>query len=311
MQPQSSPRVAFRRLPPRSRNPFYQRGGTGVLAGATVNASQLLLPFPQFTTVTESLSNGFNRYNALTVKVEKRLAHGVTLLSSYTWSSNWDNLWGASSTLNGGNNGPQDIFNLKPEYARAIDDIPNRFTFAASFALPFGKGQPFLGSANRLLDAVVGGWSLNDVTVIQNGAPLAVTQTNLSSSSGTFGIGGSTQRPNITGPIGCGHGAPESRLSSYLTTAGFSNAPIYTYGNAPRTNPCYGPGYANNDVSIFKTFKASERINLQFRAEALNALNTPQFGGLQSNSISNPNFGKINAQLGFSRLVQLGGRMTF
>ena len=292
-------------------NPFYQRGGVGVLGNATVRQSQLLLPFPQFTTVTESVSNGFNRYNALNVKIQKRFTHGTTFLMGYTWASNWDNLWGASSSLNGGNNGPQTIYNLAPEYARAIDDIPQRFTTAASYELPFGRGKMFLGNAGRLLDMVVGGWTLNDVTVLQNGAPIPVTQSNVTALSGTFGVGGSSQRPNIVGPIGCGRGRPEDRLNSYITTAGFAAAPSLTYGNAPRTTNCYGPGYANNDISINKTFKVTERVNAQFRGEALNAFNTPQFSSLQSNSISSTNFGKINGQLGFSRLVQLGGRLTF
>ena len=60
-----------------------------------------------------------------------------------------------------------------------------------------------------------------------------------------------------------------------------------------------------------KNFKTGERLNWQFRAEALNAFNTPQFSSLSSNSINSANFGKISGQLGFSRLVQLGGRLTF
>ena len=78
---------------------------------------------------------GRSDYNALDVKVQKRFSRGVTLLAAYTWSSNWDNIWGAygsTNSLNGGNNGPQDIYNLSPEYARATNDIPNRFTFAGT-----------------------------------------------------------------------------------------------------------------------------------------------------------------------------------
>jgi hypothetical protein len=294
-------------------NPYYQKGGTGVLAKATVPQSQLLLPFPQFTSVTESVSNGYSNYNALNVKLQKRFSHGYTILLGYTWASNWDNLWGASSSLNGGNNGPQTIYNLKSEYARAIDDIPNRLTIAGTYDLPFGRGKALLSNANRWLDYAIGGWSLNDVTVIQNGAPLAVTQGNLNAVSGTFGIGGSSQRPNVNGVSACKSGAPESRLSSYISGKGvaFTDAPAFTYGNSSRTTNCYGPGYANSDVSVNKTFKVTERVNVQFRGEALNAFNTPQFSSLTSTSIDSANFGKISGQLGFSRLIQLGGRLSF
>lgn len=299
-------------------NPYYQRGGVGVIGGSTVKQSQLLLPFPQFTTVTESVSNGYNRYNALNVKVEKRFSHGLTVLTGYTWASNWDNLWGASSSLNGGNNGPQDIYNLAPEYARAIDDIPTRFTVATTYELPVGRGKRFFGGANRLLDLAIGGWTLNDVSILQSGAPLAITQNNVNALPGTFGVGGSVQRPNVSGLSGCRTGAPESRFNSYITKVGYTNAISPTtgatslaYGNAARTSNCYGPGYANTDLSVNKSFKLTERVVAQFRGEALNAFNTPEFGALVSNSIDNSNFGRISGQLGFSRLVQLGGRITF
>ena len=68
----------------------------------------------------------------------------------------------------------------------------------------------------------------------------------------------------------------------------------------------------NTDLSLNKTFKVTERVNAQFRAEALNAFNTPQFNGFgASTQIQNSNFGQIQGTLGFPRLVQLGGRITF
>jgi trimeric autotransporter adhesin len=122
------------------------------------------------------------------------------------------------------------------------------------------------------------------------------------------------QRPNMTGSQPCYSGSPESRLTNYVNTAAFSAAPVFTYGNTPRTTNCYGPGYLNTDLSLNKTFKVTERINAQFRAEALNAFNTPQFNGFGASNatqIQNVNFGQIQGTLGFPRLVQLGGRITF
>ncbi len=303
-------------------NPYYKAGGAGLVGQATIPYEQTLLPFPQYTTISDSVSVGYSNYNALDVKLQKRFSHGFTLLTALTWSSNWDNSWGASNTLNPGNNGPQDWDtttptsyqqSIKSEYSRAINDIPVRYTLTGSYDLPFGRGKKFLGGASRLLDLAVGGWTINDVTIIQNGMPLPVTQVNANAVTGANGtIGGSVQRPNMTATQPCYSGSPESRLTSYINTAAFSAAPVFTYGNAPRTTNCYGPGYLNTDLSLNKSFKLTERVNAQFRAEALNAFNTPQFNGFgASTQIQNVNFGQIQGTLGFPRLVQLGGRITF
>ena len=309
-------------------NPF---AGLGNFSTGTVQRYQTLLPFPQYQSVTVATSLGRSDYNSLDVKVQKRFSKGVTLLAAYTWASNWDNIWGAygsSNTLNTGNNGPQDIANLSPEYARATNDIPNRASFAGTYELPFGHGKHFLGGANHLVDAFVGGWRFNDITVIQNGGPLAITQTsNLTS------YGNSTQRPTfIPGINPCKSGSPEGRILQYFNPYAFTATAPPTaggglpYGNVPRSIPCYGPGYINSDLSLNKQFRVTERVGIEFRAEALNAFNTPQFStpGLSignysttpstvngTNTSYNSGAGQITGTLGFPRLVQLGGRLTF
>jgi hypothetical protein len=305
-------------------NPYYKAGGAGLVGKATIPYEQTLLPYPQYTTISDSVSVGYSNYNALDLKLQKRFSHGFTLLTAFTWASNWDNSWGASNTLNPGNNGPQDWDTSTPtsyqqsirsEYSRAINDIPVRYTITGSYDLPFGRGKKFLGGAGRLVDMAVGGWTFNDVTIIQEGMPIPVTQVNNNAISGANGtIGGSVQRPNLSGTSACNSGSPESRLTNYINVAAFSAVPALSYGNTPRTMNCYGPGYLNTDLSLNKTFKVTERINAQFRAEALNAFNTPQFngfGGSNQTQIQNSNFGQIQGTLGFPRLIQLGGRITF
>ena len=264
-------------------NPY---AGLGNFGTGKVGLFQTLLPFPQYQAISSSLSVGRSDYNALDVKLQKRFSRGVTLLTAYTWSSNWDNIWGAygsSNTLNPGNNGPQDTYNISPEYARATNDIPNRFTVAGTFELPFGHGKQFLSGVNKWVDLAVGGWKFNDITVIQNGGPLAVTQTNSNST-----LGNSAQRPTLVpGVDPCYSGAPEGRLAHYFNPAAFSVTPQFAYGNQPRSISCKGPGYLNSDLSLNKDFHVTERVHVEFRAEALNAFNTPQFNG-PSLSLSTP-----------------------
>jgi hypothetical protein len=156
----------------------------------------------------------------------------------------------------------------------------------------------------RLLDRAVGGWSVNAIGLIQNGEPLAVYQNTNNNSS----IGAGLQRPNLVGNP-CLTGSPESRINSYLSSSAFSSAPAFTYGNAPRTLSCYGPGYANLDLSVFKDVHV-ERVDFQFRAEAQNAFNTPQFASPVS-KFGSSTFGQIQSQVNLPRYIQLGGRITF
>jgi hypothetical protein len=282
-----------------------------------------------------SQSNGYSRYNSLAVKVQRSFRNGLTVLGTYTWSSNWDNVYSSVSAPATSNNlnptsGPQDNTNPQGEYARASNDIPNRFTLVVAYDLPFGRGRSFLGGVNRWANAVIGGWQINDETIIQNGGPLSITQTNLNSAGqyGTTGVGGSTQRPNlIPGVKITRSGRPQGRLGpgqngtqTYFNTAAFSVAPAYTYGNAPRTLPVYGPGYNDSDISINKSFGITERFKFQFRAEALNAFNTPQFAApvtvlpvntSNQTAIPGTTFGQITSQINYSRIIQLGGRLTF
>jgi hypothetical protein len=309
-------------------NPYYapKVGGypsTGVISNATVQQAQLLIPYPQFSGVTVIESNGMSRYNALDIKIQKQMSRGLSVLATYTWSSNWDNLYGTTSTLNASTNGMQDNYNLGGEYARSINDMPNRVAAAVSYVLPLGRGQHFFSGMNRWLDLAVGGWQVNDEWIDQNGSPLALTQTNLNSS--VYGaVGGTTQRPNlVAGQNPCYSGRPESRIGGpnnlqhpYFNINAFSLAPAYTYGDTPRTISCKGPGYDNQDVSLFKDFKSLERVTFQARVEALNAFNTAELG-TPSTAVTgvaegtNASTGAITSSLGFGRIIQIGGKIIF
>jgi hypothetical protein len=296
---------------------------TGVISNPTIQNAQLLLPYPQFSGVTLIESNGKSRYNGLDIKVQRQMGKGLDILATYTWSSNWDDLYGSTSTLNASTAGMQDNYNLSREYARSINDMPNRFTAAISYAVPVGRDQRYFSSMNRWLDYAVGGWQFNDEWIDQNGSPLAITQTNLNST--VYGaLGGSTQRPNLVSGVNpCYSGRPESRIGGphnlnhpYFNINAFTLAPAYTYGDAPRTVSCQGPGYDNSDISMFKSFKSFERVNFQVRVEALNVFNTAELGTPNTTITgvgqgTNASTGSITSSLGFGRILQMGGRITF
>jgi len=295
-------------------NPFYAHGFTGVIGGATVAQAQLLMPYPEYSTIGEVTNPSHAQYDSVVAKAQKRLAAGITFLSSFTWSKNRDNEFGngtsnAFNTFSGSTppSQPQNYYDLNSEWSLASVDTPMRFTATWSYALPFGKGKHFWNNNNRLLDYLIGGWQVNGTAIYQTGFPLFVFQQNLNSVIGT-----GEQRPNATGIRAAEPGSVEQRIYGYINPAAFSQAPSFTFGNLSRSIDYRGPGMGNWDASVFKDFKVKERFNGQFRAEALNAFNSPQFANPNTQYAPNSSsFGKITYQANLPRQLQLGVRLSF
>jgi hypothetical protein len=190
-------------------------------------------------------------------------------------------------------------------------------------------------------DALLGGWQVNYEQLLSNGVPLTVTQGDVSTHFGVTGIGGSVQRPTLVNGdphSACYSGKPQTRLgapytaTNYLNGGAFTATPAYQYGNTPRTLPCRAPGYDTATASLNKNlFTIHERFKLQYRIEALNLWNTPQFatpgtslsissygtttgGATFTGTQGTPLYGGLgvlSAQAGFGRIIQMGGRLTF
>ena len=288
-------------------NPFYGHGGAGVIGTASVQQSQLLLPYPTYGAINLMFSD-FNKakYDSMVIKAQKNLAHGVTLLSTFTWSRNWDESGGgAANTLNAGNKGPQNPYDTASEYAFSNIDSPLRWSTAITYELPFGKGKHWV-SKGGVMDYLVGGWVVNSVSIFQTGFPVQISQsTNFNSA-----FGYASQRPNATGVSPVTAGSLDQRLGDYINPAAFSTAPQFTFGNVGRTIGMRGPGQANFDMSVFKNFVIKERVKSQFRVEALNAMNTPLFYA-PNVSYGSSTFGTITSQANFSRQLQMALRFSF
>ncbi len=289
-------------------NPFYGVVNSGTLSSKTIGAYQLLLPFPAYTYINKVFgSENHALYNSMVVKAQKRFSYGLTFLSTFTWSKNMDeSSAGPGNSLNPGAQGyPQNPYNLQAEYSLSNVDTPLVWATSISYELPVGKGRTFLGNTNRITDAVLGGWSVNAVSVYRTGFPLQIYQTDLNSAYGY-----QTQRPNATGVSPGTNGSVEGRLYDYINPAAFATASQGTLGNVARTVPLRGPGEKNWDLSVFKDFLQTERAKAQFRCEALNAFNSPIFQSPNTN-FSSGTFGQINTQANFSRQLQLAIRVSF
>ena len=289
-------------------NPYYNHGGTGIIGGPTVGQYQLLLPYSAYGAINVSYASyNHAQYDSAIFKAQKRFSYGLSFLSSITFSRNLDaSAGGPGNTLNSGSKGPQNPYNTAAEYGLSNINTPWNWTTSVSYELPFGKGKMFAGSSNRIVDTVIGGWSINTVSQLRTGFPLQISQSTNNNS--IFGY--AAQRPNATGVDPTTSGSLEDRLNNYINPAAFSTAARGTFGNLARVINLRGPGLANTDASLFKNISITERVKGQFRLEALNATNTPLFYG-PNVSFGSGSFGKITSQANFSRQLQLALRFSF
>jgi len=289
-------------------NPFFGiiTDPNSSLSTPTVQQSQLQVPFPQFTGFTGDSPPWANSiYNAFQLRVEKRFSRGLEALITYTFSKSIDD---ASSTddsvtwLGGISSGPQDPNNRHLERSLSTFDIPQVLQFSYTYELPIGRGKAIGGNMPAFLNAIVGGWQTNGIWRFTDGRPMLLSVSG-DQPLPTYPY----QRPNLTGTLACNHGS--DFLTNYFANPDVAVAPPpFTIGNASRSiGTCRQPGQANATLSLFKEFmlsKLREGAKLQFRLEAFNALNHPQFAGPDT-QVNGGNFGVITSTANSPREVQL------
>lgn len=292
-------------------NPFFGTSlGVGALAGSTVTRGQLLRPYPQFGNVNARRASGARaRYNSAVFKFERRISGGWGARINYTFSQTKDNQWGETSFFGRNNTSPLDVYNLEQEFALSINDQPHRLNISVSFELPFGAGKRWLSNGGPAA-AILGGWTVSAVGSYASGYPIAVFQDN-----NNVGLLGTTQRPNVAQvDPSLGNSIddydPSCSCIRWLNPAAWTDAPPFTFGNAPRTDDrVRSPMKKNWDVGIQRTQMVGRR-SVMVRLEVINALNDPNFRG-PFIRFGQPDFGRVTEVGGFPRLLQLMVRFGF
>ena len=311
------------------------------LNGQEIGQSPNSKLYPAFGSITRAESNGISRYNGLQIFVNSQMSHGLHYTAAYTWSHSLDNSNGAFNT---GTNTPDNRLFITPNgpdynsnYGSSDQDQRHVFVFSLLGELPFGHGRAFLSHANRAVDLAIGGWQFNTVTRISSGSPFDVTTSdyfyNCTTTNCNHLISGTlNNRADIAGPINY----PKS-IYQWFNVSAFSHPAAITPNGqtsvfaAPGTlarNFMTGPAHEVVDVSLFKNFPIAEGVKGQFRAEAYNVTNTPQFnnpnGNLDSCGVTSTatcqtvkttidgSFGQINGTHTHSeRQLQLALRLQF
>ena len=256
-------------------------------------------------------SEGISNYNGLQAAFQRRFTKGFAFDANYTWSKALSDNIGFSQE--GSQEGFSDAnpFQLRQtEYGLAENDIQNRFALSLNYQFQYGKA--WKGLAKEALT----GWEANTITVWQSGKPFTILNSGGNAGSGNNDTttyidpstgqsitesyqdravpnnGGGRDRPNTVGDT---HLKNQSN-AEYFNIAAFVPQPTGEVGNTPR-NSLFGPHFRHVDLSLFKNFAVTERVNLQFRAEAYNISNTPSFIfplGDGSTELGSTNFGRVS-----------------
>lgn len=281
-------------------NPFQGLLPGTSLNSATVAKQQLLLPFPEFTGLSEqNIPVGKVWYNGLQMSLQKRYANGLSLTASYTLSKNIQ----ALAYMN-----PQD-----PAPARTIVpfDRTHVFVLAPIYELPFGPGRLLLNTSHGLISRIVGGWQLMGNFTWQSGVPMTVP-------SGVFVIGNPVL-PNPTFGQMFNTGLIDSTGKVVNLVGGLAPAFQIQPAFSLRTASLYFGNLRDRwgpmlDMTLVKRTQIRERLNLELRVDALNALNHPLWGGDPVISPTSPSFGQLlrnNGQTNEPREFQLSARLVF
>jgi hypothetical protein len=282
-----------------------------VLANPGINLDALR-PFKGYNSIRESDNVASSKYNSLQVSWNRRFADGILIGAAYTLSKSWDDGSNQRDII-------PDTYNAHNLWA------PSEFDDRHVFILNFLYELPFLRNQHNLTGKVLGGWQISGLFQAQTGLPCGVGTGNDFAGvgqDGSMGCGNAGQfwvingKPVNVGNFAYNNGGPNNPAYWFAITNPdgskiFTAPPAGTFNlqNGVRQS-VYQPGFDNWNLGLFKKFKITEGTNVQFRAEAYNAFNHPNWGGASLNPTS-AQFGQITGKTGDVRNMQLSLRFQF
>jgi hypothetical protein len=320
-------------------NPFaglMPATASGTFRSSTIARERLLRPFPQFDAVNTTTNEGYSWYHSLQLRLDKRFSSGYTMNVVYTYSKFME----ATELLNAADPAPSEVI--------SVDDRPHRLSISGIYELPFGKGRRLLADSNSVVSRIVSGWQLSGLYAYQSGPPLNWGNIIYIGNLGDLRLPRSQQE--LQRWIRTDPGFVALRTPTGTVVRDSAGNPVWVDFNDPcKTNPaCAKPlaspvgfnrdsafqlasnvrtfplrfGFlradhiSNFDFSLIKNTSITEKVSLQFRAEFLNAFNTPLLFTGQINltpTAPTPGFGGITAtaQENYARRTQFSLKLLF
>ncbi|MGO9640282.1 MAG: carboxypeptidase regulatory-like domain-containing protein [Candidatus Acidiferrales bacterium] len=309
--------------------PISQLGCTGYNCGN---------PIPWYTSIVAQIYDGWSNYNALQIRLQKRMSYGLNFLVNYAWSKSLD-----TGTGNGHGQGVdiyQNAYSPLANYGLSDFNASNTLTGQIVWELPFGSGRHY--AVHGVADEIVGGWRVSSLFQWHTGVPFTpVIQNSIAAGSTSTGID-----PGLNSALNAydfNNGTPSTlypeqicnptvsspTLTGWFNPACFANPAHGTFGNMQR-NSLSGPNFSDVDFSIAKDFPLHirEAMILQIRADMFNVFNHPSFGNPDANvgygstpcPAGHPNAGldladctagTVTSVRSGSRIIQIGVHFTF
>jgi hypothetical protein len=298
-------------------------------ANSTVPYAQRPLtdrPFPYWGRIYSRDTGANAIYNSLQTEFTHRMSGGLTFDSAWTWAKNLSDAAGPAPTGWSGETGGGRVansLNRRGDRGDVVFTRRHRWISSVLYELPFGKGRRFLGSGNALADAVLGGWHVSSIILLQTGPYLTATFGG-GDPSGTGAPARGTQRPDAIGNAD----VPNPTADLWFNRSAFvcpgrvpgatdqfncSVAPIGRFGNGG-VGTLLGPGTVNVSMGFGKDFRVTEWGILKFEGAFTNLPNHPNLNDPTTN-ITSVGFGKITsargADSGGNRIGQFALRFEF
>lgn len=282
----------------------------------TGTLAQSLRPFPQFLNVfSRNSGQGKTWYDSATIKVQRHFGNWQ-FGSSYVRSKSlgfltYRQIFSQSQVY------AQDMYNLNQAKSYLAFDLPNVFNFYSTYDLPFGTGKHFMSHSGRLMNALVGNWTVADTHQYRSGALISLTCANTLGSGVLFT---DTRLCNTNGgPVLTGQSRtslnPNNPASLYFNAAAFSIPAQYSFGTASQYNSKFRqPPVLTDNIAIIKQMYVwptgdGSKVRLQFRADAFNPFNKTNFA--VNGTVGNPNFGRATSPQYGPRLITMGVRLYY
>ncbi len=282
----------------------------------TGTLAQALRPFPQFLNViSRNTGQGQTWYDAASFKLERRFGNWQ-MTATYVRSKTlglltYRQIFSQTQVY------PQDMYNIPQAKSYLPEDLPNVFNFVNTYDLPFGKGQKFFASSNRLVNSVVGGWTISDTHNYRSGALLALTCANTLGNGVLFtdarmcnANGGAVRTGQDRTSLD-----PNNPASIYFNASAFSVPGQFNFGTSSQYNSKFRqPPVLVDNIALIKQVGLwpsgdGNRVRLQFRADAFNPFNKTNFA--VNGTVGNANFGRATGPQYGPRLITMGLRLFF
>jgi hypothetical protein len=268
-------------------------------------------------------NDGHSTYNALQVELRRRLSKGLLIDGSYTFAKSLSNMFANSSSVF---SQPTTLRDLDYDKGPSPFDLRQAFKINGIYELPIGTGRRWMNWQVPVVSKLLEGWQIGGVARIQSGTPLRITGSRTTFNNNIDGKDNGVVLHNLTtaqlqammqirkDPSGIVYYLPQSLINNSLAAFEVAGAPTLD-PNAPYIGPpttpgelgarvfLYGPWQKKIDFNILKKTRITERVNMEFRAQFLNAFNYQNFFAGTVNSTNSPILadGGIATQFGQTR----------